>query len=322
MRRRDFLKTASASAAGLALAGCAGASTGGSGETAGVADPLYKISLAEYSLHRALGNGEMDHLDFPRLAREEFGIGAVEYVNFFFDSADAGYVRRLKKRAADAGVRNLLIMVSREGELGAADEAARMQAVGNHKKWVEAAAELGCHSVRVDALGSGPPDAMRKQTADGLHRLCTFAEDYDTNVIVENHSEQSADGAWVAALIEEVDHPLAGTLPDFGNFCLDWSGEPWTSDCADAYDRYRGVREMMPYAEAVSAKSYAFDPESGAETNIDYECMMQIVTDHGYHGHVGIEYEGDQMPEYDGIRATKALLERTRAQFAENRRPG
>jgi sugar phosphate isomerase/epimerase len=319
MRRRDFLKTASRSAAGLALvggtaataAGCAGSSSAAASGSAG-ADPLYEISLAEYSLHRAIGNGEMSNLEFPQVAREEFGIDAVEYVNFFFDSTEQSYLRRLETRADDAGVNNLLIMCSREGHLAAPTEAKRQEAIDNHKKWIEAAAYLGCHSIRVDAVGSGSAAEQERRMAESLRRLCAFSEENGgLNILVENHSQQAADAAWLASVIERTDHPLAGTLPDFGNFCLEWEGEEWTSDCVREYDYYQGIRELMPYADAVSAKSYDFGSD-GNETTIDYERMMQIVLNHDYHGHVGIEYEGDEMGEYEGIRATKRLLKRVR----------
>ena len=298
--RRDFLKHTAAVAAGAMVASRALAFDG--------KKQPYKISLAEWSLHRTIRAGKLDPLDYAPFTKKEFGIDAVEYVNqFFFDKAkDKEYLGELKKRAADAGVKSLLIMVDREGALGAADEKARTQAIENHYKWVEAAKFLGCHSVRVNAQSSGTYEEQLERAADGLRRLSEFAKDFDQNIIVENHGGLSSNGEWLAAVIKKVNLPNCGTLPDFGNFRL---GEGKT------YDRYKGVEELMPFAKAVSAKSYAFN-EQGDETTIDYQRMMKIVTDAGYHGYVGIEFEGSQLDEVAGIKATKALLEKVREQLA------
>ena len=299
--RRSFLTGAAASlpaAYALTLQGCGPAAQ----------SSLFSISLAEWSLHRALFAGELDNLDFPRVTREEYGIEAVEYVNSFFKekARDRAYLTDLKTRCDDHGVRSLLIMCDGEGALGDPDEAARLQAVENHHRWVEAARFLGCHSIRVNARSAGTPDEQRDLAVDGLRRLAEFAAPMGINVVVENHGGLSSNGAWLASVMQGVDHPRCGTLPDFGNFQLA-EGE-W-------YDRYQGVAELMPYAKAVSAKSHVFD-ESGDEREIDFLRMMRIVLAAGYEGFVGIEYEGTELSEPEGIRATKALLERVRERLA------
>lgn len=274
----------------------------------------FEISLAQWSLHRALFAGEIDHLDFAKVARETYGIGGVEYVNAFFkDKAkDSAYLAQMNKRCADHGVKSLLIMVDGEGAIGAADEAERAQTVENHKKWLEAAKVLGCHSIRVNAQSSGSYAEQQERAADGLRRLTEIGAAMDLNVIVENHGGLSSNGEWLAGVMKKVDHPRCGTLPDFGNFCFDWS----RADDPDAwYDRYKGVREMMPYAKAVSAKSRAFD-DNGEETQTDFRKMMKIVADAGYKGWVGIEWEGGEISEHDGIMKTKRLLERVRSEMA------
>jgi len=212
------------------------------------------------------------------------------------------------RRAADAHVRNLLIMVDGEGELGHPETAERRRAVERHHPWVGAAGHLGCHSIRVNANSRGTPDEQRDLAADGLRRLTEYATPYGINVLVENHGGLSSNGAWLASVIRQVDHPNCGTLPDFGNFHI--QGDEW-------YDRYRGVEEMMPFAKAVSAKSHDFDAD-GNEIATDYRRMMRIVLDAGYRGYVGIEYEGERLSELEGIKATKALLERVREEFAED----
>ncbi len=261
-----------------------------------------KISLAQWSLHRTLRAGELDPLDFPRFTRETFGLDAVEYVNQFFSrsATDFAFLGDLRQRAGDVGVRSLLIMIDGEGELGDADAAARRRAVEQHFKWIAAARFLGCHSIRVNAAGQGKPDDLQQRAADSLHRLAVLADDYEIDVLVENHGGWSSDGAWLAGTIRAADHPRVGTLPDFGNFHVG-NGE-W-------YDRYCGVAELMPYARAVSAKSHAFD-EEGEETSTDYRRMLSLVREAGYTGYVGIEYEGAELPEVEGIRRTQELLQK------------
>jgi len=269
---------------------------------------VYQISLAQWSLHRTLRSGQLDNLDFAKTAREQFGIEAIEYVNQFFkDKAkDMAYLRDMKQRAKDHGVRSLLIMCDGEGNLGDPDAAARTRAVENHYRWVEAAKFLGCHSIRVNAASRGTYEEQVRLAADGLRRLSEFGDQHKINVIVENHGGLSSNGAWLAEVMKTVNHPRCGTLPDFGNFNLGGGKE---------YDRYQGVTELMPFAKAVSAKSHDFDA-AGNETKTDYLRMMKIVLDAGYRGWVGIEYEGGRLSEPDGIKATKALLERVRTELA------
>jgi L-ribulose-5-phosphate 3-epimerase len=269
--------------------------------------PLFKISLAQWSLNRALFAGKRDALDFARDAREEFGIEAIEYVNqFFFDKAkDRAYIGELKKRAQDYGVNSLLIMCDNEGRLGDPDEKARLKAVENHYKWVEAAKTLDCHSIRVNAASEGSYEEQQKLAMDGLRRLTEFSAQLELNTIVENHGGLSSNGQWLSEVIKGVDHPRCGTLPDFGNFRIGPDEE---------YDRYLGVKQLMPFAKGVSAKAGSFD-EEGNETNTDFYKMMRIVLDSGYHGYVGIESGGRQLSEPEAIVATKRLLERVREQL-------
>lgn len=296
--RRSFLAS-SLAGGGLAAFGAVRADQ----EAAPAKPPLFRISLAQWSLHKALFAGELDNLDFPRAARERFDIAAVEYVNQFFkDKAkDTDYLADLARRAADADVQNLLIMCDGLGNLGDPDAKGRTKAVENHYPWAEAAKRLGCHSIRVNAASKGTFEEQQKLAADGLARLSEFAAQMDLGVIVENHGGLSSDGKWLAGVIEQVGRPNCGTLPDFGNFY--------------DYDRYQGVAELMPFAKGVSAKSKEFDAE-GNETQTDYKRMLKIVIDSGYRGWIGVEYEGDTLSEDDGIKATQRLLERVRAELA------
>ena len=309
MTRRDLLGAASATAAGLAFA---------SPSLAADRKPLWELSLAQWSLHVELKAGEIDNLDYARVTKNEFGIGAVEYVNqFFFDKAkDKSYLAEMNKRAEGEGVKQLLIMIDREGKLGDPDNAKRKTAVENHFKWVEAAKTLGCHAIRVNAGSAGTYQEQVKLSADGLRRLTEFGAQHDISVIVENHGGLSSNGAWLAEVIRTVDHKGCGTLPDFGNFGIDRKKDDW-------YDRYTGVNELMPFAKAVSAKTYDFDDKRPFVTidnrwdkETDFLRMMKIVLDAGYKGYVGIEYEGKALPEREGIRKSKELLDRCAARLA------
>ncbi len=269
----------------------------------------FRISLAQWSLNRAFFDGTLDPVDFARIARTKFGLEGIEYVNqFYFDSLDDKLVAELKKRADGEGVASLLIMVDREGALGAPDAAARQTAVENHYRWADAAHALGCHSIRVNAQSEGGWDEQMKLAADGLNRLAEYCARLDLNVLVENHGGLSSNAGWLAGVMKAADNPRVGTLPDFGNFVID-------RETGESYDRYRGMAELMPWARAVSAKSHAFD-KSGEETSMDYARILGIVADAGYRGWVGVEYEGDAHSEEDGIRLTIQLLERVRSQLA------
>ena len=307
LSRRDFVERLFAAPFATTLAANAEATTF---PRVPRAEPIFKISLAQWSLHkRFYGRVEpkLDHLDFAKTARAH-GVDAIEYVNSFFKSKarDEKYLAEMRRRAAGEGVKSLLIMVDGEGALGDPDKNERAKAVENHRKWIDAALFLGCHSIRVNASSRGGFDEQQKLAADGLRHLTEVAARQRINVIVENHGGLSSNGAWLAGVMQQVGHLRCGTLPDFGNFRIGGG---------KSYDRYKGVAELMPYAKAVSAKSHDFD-EEGNEIHTDYERMLRIVVHAGYDGYVGIEYEGGKISDDDGIRATKLLLERARTSIA------
>jgi L-ribulose-5-phosphate 3-epimerase len=297
--RRAFLATAGGVAV-LTVPGAMSTPVFGQGNA-----PIFKISLAQWSLHRALKSNQLDHLDFAKVAREEFDLDAVEYVNTFFKdkATDAAYLAEMNRRAKQHGVYQHLIMIDVEGRLGDPDAALRQTAVENHRKWVDAAATLGCRTIRVNAESEGSYDEQQRLAADGLRRLTEYGATREINVIVENHGGLSSNGAWLAGVMKLVNHPRCGTLPDFGNF--------------EKYDAYQGVSELMPWAKAVSAKTFDFN-EQGEETTLDYRRFMKIVLDADFRGWVGIEYEGNRLPEREGIARTKALLEKIRREMASH----
>lgn len=275
------------------------------------ADPIRNpISLAQWSLHRRFGLCKPeerpakidDPMDFAKISKSEFGISRLEYVNSFYRPriGEKTLAAELKKRADDHGVTSLLIMCDGEGICGAADETARTDFAANHVKWIELAKALGCHSIRVNAIGEGSAEDQAKRCADGLSRLLGRAKPYGINVIVENHGGLSSDGAWVAGVIKSVNDPMCGTLPDFGN---------WRDDKGVLQDPVKNVGLVAPFAKGCSAKSYDFDAV-GNETLLDYPKLVEQMRTAKYAGAIGIEYEGKKMSESDGIVATKKLLER------------
>jgi len=327
MKRRNFIYQSALSSAALSSLGLAGCYSKSKKvtpstvkkviETTEIMKPFFKLSLAQWSLHRNIFEGKLSPFAFASKAKE-LGFEGLEYVNGLYKKeyenednqlqAIKKITEQLKTKAADTGMENLLIMIDGEGDLGSKDKAARKTGVENHHKWVDAAKELGCHSIRVNLFGEGEAEEQMENSSDSLTQLCTYAKDQNINVIVENHGGLSSDPKWLTDVMKMVNMPNCGTLPDFGNFCIAREdGERWGTPCINEYEDYYGaVKMMMPYAKAVSAKSYAFN-EEGDETKIDYYKMIQLIKDAGYKGYIGVEFEGEA-DEEAGITATKNLL--------------
>lgn len=301
--RRRFMQAALGTLAASSFAGAAMQADSKKENTVST-DPLFRISLAQWSLHRTIRSGELDAMDFATCSTKQFGITGLEYVSAFYNERkeDDSFPADLKQRADDHGATSLLIMVDGEGHLGAPGEDERADAIDRHHRWLRIAKAIGCHSIRVNAHSEGTPDEQIALCAKGMTGLMKHADALELNVLIENHGGHSSNGAWLSTLMRTVDHPRFGTLPDFGNFVLDWN-------TMEMYDRYTGVTELMPYAKAVSAKSHDFD-DAGNETGTDYDRMMKIVLDTGYRGWIGVEYEGDRLSESEGIVCTRDLLTR------------
>jgi sugar phosphate isomerase/epimerase len=272
----------------------------------------FDICLAQWSLHKAFFSGELAALDFPRIARQRYDIGAVEYVNqFFMDKAeDLEFLQQLKRNAAACGVKSQLLMIDHEGELAATQAELRQQAVAGHEKWLKAAAFLGCAAVRVNLHGEVNESQWLANSVASLCALGDMAEPLGLKVLVENHGGLSANINLLVQVIRRVNRHNVGTMPDFGNFCIrrQVPGDLWQSPCVERYDPYQGVAKMLPYACAISAKTYDFDAD-GRETSIDFERMMTLISNSGYSGSIAVEYEGERLSEDQGIRRSKALLQ-------------
>ena len=302
MDRRKFITRSLTVGAGLAFANPAF----GSITSSPFATQSLEISLAQWSLHRKLFAGDMDHLDFARMS-QGFGCVGLEYVNAFFKdkATDVSYLKEMNRRAEDHQQKNILIMIDGEGGLAEKNAKKRLVNIENHYKWVEAAQVLGCHAIRVNLSGGVDRLDAQKAGIDSLNRLAEFAKPFDVSILVENHGGFSSDGSWLSNVMQNVSRENIGTLPDFGNFCI----ERKEQECISAYDRYQGMSELMPFAKALSAKSHAFD-EQGNETQSDFFKMIQIAKENQYSGYVGIEFEGTIDSEEEGIIKTKNLLDK------------
>lgn len=301
--RRDFLRTGGSLVAGsTAAAMLMNAKTTFAAEDEAT-PPLFRISLAQWTLVKEFRSKKLDHLDFAKTAADH-QIEGLEYVNtFFMDKAnDQAYLATMKQRAEDVGVKSLLIMCDREGNIGDPDGTKRTQTVENHRKWLDAAKFLGCHSIRVNAGSSGSWDEQAKLVVDGLTKLTEHSAKLDLNVIVENHGGLSSNGKWLKQVIETVNLPHCGTLPDFGNFRVN-KGE--------SYDSYRGIGELMPFAKGVSVKDKVWD-DHNKQSDLDFEKMLTIVLESGFRGFCGIEYGG-----YEGLNQSRQRLEQARNALAE-----
>ena len=322
MKRRKFISKTTAAGVGVTFLGayaCKEAkkeeqSVSGADESSGMEEPFFELSLAQWSLHKNIREKGMDPYTFAEKAKN-WGFTGLEYVSQLYDpelsdanyseEAMAAFIEKSNAEAKKHGMKNVLIMIDRQGELAVSDETERNETVEKHKKWVDAAAAMGCHAIRVNLSGSNDPEEWKKNSVDGLTKLATYAKDKNINILVENHGGLSSNGALHAEVMKMVDMDNVGTLPDFGNFCITRKSDSW--DCAESYDKYKGVKELMPYAKAVSAKSNVFDA-NGYEKNIDYVKMLQMVKDNGYTGFIGVEYEGNELGEEEGIIATRDLL--------------
>ena len=287
-----------------------------------IQEPFFKLSLAQWSLHKAIADKTHDPIDFAEKAKS-MGFEGIEYVSGLYSSHIESMgmndlLKELKSKSETHNIENLLIMIDGEGDLASPNEKARDEAVEKHKKWVDAAQFLGCHSIRVNLFGSRENDVWVDASADGLIKLSAYAATRDVNVLVENHGYLSSNADLLKKVMMKVEMANCGTLPDFGNFCLEREGgELWGAKCIKEYDKYIGVKKLMPWAKAVSAKSYDFD-DDGNETLIDYKKMLQIVKDAGYKGYIGVEYEGSRLSEDEGIKATRDLLIATSKTLIKN----
>jgi len=287
------------------------------------AELFFDLSLAQWSLHKAIRSGAMSPYDFAKVA-SELGFKGLEYVNQLYPdvtksedktAAIQTFVEKNNALTKQYNLKNVLIMIDGEGDLSSSDEQERINAQENHKLWIDAAHQMSCTAIRLNLNGEKEEALWIKNSIESLSILSEYAAPLNINVIVENHGGKSSNAKLLMQVINQVKFSNCGTLPDFGNFCMseDW-GSLKDNKCNAPYDPYLGVSEMLPKAFGMSAKSYEFDAQ-GDETILDYYKMLSIVKKGGYTGFIGVEYEGDILPEKEGILATKRLLEKAAAKL-------
>lgn len=276
-------------------------------------DNSIKLSLAQWSLNKLINGGILNPYDFAKIA-SGYGFTGLEYVSQLYKDiyssdnkakAIENFVKKSLVESQKFGLENVLIMVDEEGDLSIENQSERNQAIENHRRWIDAAAQLGCHSIRVNLYGSSDLEIWKSTSIDSLRKLSDYASASKINILVENHGGYSSNASQLMQVIHAVDLPNCLTLPDFGNFCIDKK----ENVCIDEYDKYQGVEELLSKAGAVSAKSYDFDSQ-GNETTIDYQKMLSLVNRAGYTGFIGVEYEGNRLSEKEGILHTKKLIEK------------
>ena len=293
------------------------------------------IALQVYSFAPELLQGKFQILDFPRIIRNDYNISGAEYwsIAFLGKEKDNEFIKSLRNNSKEFGVDNLIILVDnidiqtmKSGpSLASSIKTERDSAIDFHKQWVEVAKEIGCHSIRVN-LRSKEDDNKKilDNSSKSLHELIEFSKNYKINIVVENHGGITGDADWMVDLMENINSKYLGTLPDFGssNFCVNKGEldlEGITNRCENQYDKYDGVKKLMPYAKGVSAKSHNFN-EEGEELSTDFSRMIKIISESDYDGYITIEYEGAIMSMYgqgenylnsnEGIIATKKLIEK------------
>ena len=316
IKRREFIEKQLKLGLGFALLAIPKKSFGFNLNNENNSNLFFKLSLAQWSLHKGINYGEFDPYDFAKTAKE-LGFSGLEYVNALYSDvmdsrnksqAIKNFIKKCNDEAKQNNIENLLIMIDGEGDLATSNVRKRNAAIENHKKWIDAASQMRCHSVRVNLYGVEEKKKWMEYSSNSLTRLSEFSKDYNINVIVENHGSLSSNAELLMQVINNVNLKNCGTLPDFGNFCIKRvEGDLYESDCVKEYDRYKGIKEMMPKAFAVSAKSNSFN-NKGDEVYTDYLKMLKIVKESGYDGYIGVEYEGTGLSEMDGILATKNLL--------------
>lgn len=331
MKRRIFIRNTALTGLGVGLVGIPGCSTPSS-ESSATAEaiagvPQFKLSLAQWSIHNMIQKEGLDPYEFAAKAKG-WEFQGLEFVSQLYkedikrgatvSSGLDAMVKELNLRSNDTGMENLLMMVDlddTDGDMAVTDATLRNKAIENHYPYIDATAALGCHSVRINMFGEFDAESWKPAAVEALGTLGEYAAKSNVNVIIENHGWLTSNAELLMEVINEVDLPNCGTLPDFGNFCTKRKDMSRWGECEEEYDKYLGIQQLMPAAKAVSAKSYDFN-EDGFETTIDYKRMIDIVTKAGYSGHIGVEYEGERLSEEEGIIATRDLLIQLRSELA------
>ncbi len=246
------------------------------------------ISLAQWALVDEVKSGKWKTLDFAKIARNDFGLNGIEFVNTLFEVTTEGYLKKLRKNADDNGVTMVLIMVDDEGDGCGATKEERNQFAINHRKWIDAAAYLGCKSIRTNCRGPENADKAEalKWAAESYNMLLEYAVPAKISVLIENHGGVSNDADWMVSLMKEVDNLYFGTYPD------------WRRP-ADNFDNVDYLKKMLPFAGGMSYRNQPTEELTAK--------MIKLAKDSGYRGWYGIESSGREEIK-KGIELLKKYL--------------
>lgn len=234
------------------------------------------ISLAQWALVDEVRAGKWKTTEFAKIAREDFGINGIEYVNTLMEVPTEGYLKKLKKNAEDHGVTSVLIMVDDEGDGCDHTKEGRRQFDINHRKWIDAAQYLGCHAIRTNCRGSQVAQKVSREeslkwAAESYNMLLEYAIPAKMQVVIENHGGLSNDADWMVALMKEVDNLYFGTYPD------------WRAPTKE-FDNYEYLHKCLPYAKGMSYRNQPTEELSAK--------MIKLSRGAGYRGWYGIESSG------------------------------
>jgi L-ribulose-5-phosphate 3-epimerase len=235
--------------------------------------PMDDISLAQWALIEEWRMGKWTTLDFPRLAREDFDLNGVEFVNTLFEVPTARYLQELKNNAAAQDVTMVLIMVDDEGDGCSPDNQGRKEFAHFHRKWVDIAHYLGCHAIRTNCCGPIGVDKNEALgwAAESYHLLLEYARPAGVSILIENHGGVSNDASWMVELVKKVNDTALGTYPD------------WREPAPD-FDNVDYLTKTLPFAKGMS---YRNQPTDELSTK-----MLGLCRDSGFHGWYGIESPG------------------------------
>ena len=293
-----------------------------------------KISLQCFSFASEFYTGKFDLSNFSKIIRETYNLDGAEYwsIPFMGKEKNSSFLSELKQKSNDYGVKNTIILVDlldmetmKQGNsLASVNKKERNQAVEDHKPWIDAAKSIGCDSIRINLWSDASKDEVMKVSIESISKLLEYCSDKNISIVIENHGGYTGDAKWLVNLIKKINNKNLGTLPDFGtlNFCVkrDVSdSEIFSSKCLNQYDKYLGVKELLPYAKGISAKSTQFDLK-GNETDTNFKKMIRLIKKSNFEGYMSIEYEGairdtfsqqnNHLSTHDGILATKKLIEK------------
>jgi hydroxypyruvate isomerase len=271
---------------GVAAAALVSTSIGSLGKPSTIRNRSLKddISLAQWALVDEVRAGKWKTTEFAKIAREDFGLNGIEYVNTLFEVPTEDYLKTLKKNAEDHNVTSVLIMVDSEGDGCMPTAEGRRQFEINHRKWIDAARYLGCSAIRTNCRG---PEGVDKNEAlkwavESYNMLLEYAASAQINVVIENHGGVSNDADFMVALMKQVDSPYFGTYPD-------WR-EP-----SKEFDNYTYLEKTLPYAGGMSYRNQPTEELTAK--------MIRLTKSSGYRGWYGIESSGR-----DEIKKGKSLL--------------